>query len=205
MGGAGDGMKARNRYANTIGVTIRNTLQALRRAGDHFNHRRLGLFWTVTALSLNITWALKGCSLPVAGSAVQVYNDCAVLSIYDGDTMTVRCSGEKIKVRLYCIDAPEMAQKPWGTMSRDHLRQVTGPSVRLVGHDHDRYGRMVGEVYSGDTNLNLLQVRSGNAAEYDRYCHDNHYRSAEEGAHKAGIGIWAADGLQQSPWEWRHH
>ena len=87
--------------------------------------------------------------------------DIAVHAIYDDDTMTVICAGRKIKVRLYCIDAPEMGQKPWGTMIRDHLRQVTGSSVRLVAHDHDCYVQMVGEVYSVSTNLNKEQVGNG--------------------------------------------
>lgn len=53
-------------------------------ARDYLNYRRLGFFWIVAALSLRVSWALKG--MVHIG---QVYNDCSVLSIYDGDTMTV--------------------------------------------------------------------------------------------------------------------
>jgi len=166
-------------------------------------HRRITVFWLVALLSLTVPWSIKGWQLAEASSG-QVYEDCAVLSIYDGDTMTVRCDGQRIKVRLYCIDAPEMAQKPWGAVSRDHLRQATGATVRLVEHDHDRYGRTVGEMYSGDSNLNLLQVQSGNAAEYDKYCSDFEYRRAEREARAAGAGVWSKPGLHQTPWDYRH-
>lgn len=200
-------MKARNRYANTISVTFRNTLRALRRAGDHFNHRRLGLFWTVAVLSLTIPWALKGCSLPATGSAGRVYNDCSVLSIYDGDTMTVACAGRKMKVRLYCIDAPEMDQEPWGRESRDHLRAITPPTVRVVVRDRDRYGREVAEVIVPDDseeNLNRAQVWAGQAAVYRRYCPDGNYDEAEDAARKLPAGIWREAGEQQNPSVWRN-
>lgn len=201
-------MKARNRYANTIGVTIRNTLQALRRAGDHFKHRRLGLFWTVAALSLTVPWALKGCSIPTTGTAGQVYNDCSVLSIYDGDTMTVACAGRKMKVRLYCIDAPEMGQEPWGRESRDHLRAITPPTVRIVVRDRDRYGREVAEVIVPDDseeNLNRAQVWAGQAAVYRRYCSDETYTEAENAARLLPGGIWREVGTHQSPWRYRNN
>ncbi len=35
-----------------------------------------------------------------------------VLSIGDGDTISVLERGQKLKVRLACIDAPETAQSP---------------------------------------------------------------------------------------------
>jgi endonuclease YncB( thermonuclease family) len=81
-----------------------------------------------------------------------------VLSIYDGDTMTVACAGRKMKVRLYCTDAPEMGQGPWGWESRDHLRAITPPTVRILVRDRDRDGREVADVVVPDDseeNLNL--------------------------------------------------
>ncbi|MCF0122175.1 MAG: thermonuclease family protein, partial [Lachnospiraceae bacterium] len=49
----------------------------------------------------------------------------SVVHVSDGDTITVRTKyGEKIKVRLYAIDAPEKAQ-PYGP-------QATGILKRLV-------------------------------------------------------------------------
>ncbi len=130
-------------------------------------------------------------------------NECKVLKIYDGDTMTLQCQSAKVKVRLYCIDTPEMRQKPWGTQARDYLRSITPQSVRLVKIDKDRYGRIVGEVYSGDINLNLAQVEAGKAAVYNTYCKKQEYKEAENKAKEAKKGIWSQSGLHQKPWIWR--
>ena len=132
-------------------------------------------------------------------------DECEVLKVYDGDTMTLQCAGktEKTKVRMYCIDTPEMKQKPWGTQARDHLRSIAGNTVKLVEVDKDRYGRVVGEVYSGDVNLNLAQVKAGKAAVYDAYCKKSEYKAAETEPKEAGLGIWSKPGLHQTPWEWR--
>ncbi len=104
-------------------------------------------------------------------------SSCEVLKIYDGDTMTLQCGSQKTKVRLYCIDTPEMKQKPWGIQARDHLRAITGKTVNLVEIDKDRYGRTVGEVYSGEINLNLAQVQAGKAAVYETYCKKPEYKA----------------------------
>ncbi|MEB3354722.1 MAG: hypothetical protein VKM34_10905 [Cyanobacteriota bacterium] len=59
--------------------------------------------------------------LPGAGSSQTLKGE--VLSIGDGDTLRVRQGGRAITVRLACIDAPEIAQSPWGQQARRHLQQ----------------------------------------------------------------------------------
>lgn len=132
-------------------------------------------------------------------------DECEVVKIYDGDTMTLQCAGKskQTKVRMYCIDTPEMKQKPWGTQARDHLRSITGTTVKVVEINTDRYGRTVGEVYHNDTNLNLAQVKAGKAAVYDAYCQKTEYKEAEKQAKVAKLGIWSQPGIHQTPWEWR--
>lgn len=150
----------------------------------------------VLSILTNNYWGQNGIANAATGT-------CTVLKIYDGDTMTLRCMSKKIKVRLYCIDTPEIKQKPWGIQARDHLRSITGQTVQLVKIDRDRYGRTVGEVYSGNTNLNLAQVSAGQAAVYDQYCRKPEYKVAERRAKKAKLGIWSQRGLHQKPWKWR--
>ncbi|EXJ16927.1 putative nuclease [Imhoffiella purpurea] len=131
---------------------------------------------------------------------------CIVNSIYDGDTMRATCGGnEKVKIRLYCIDTPEMQQKPWGTESRDHLRRIAPRTVRLVEHDKDRYGRIVGEVFNDETSLNLAMVAAGHAAVYPKYCSESRFFQAQNRAKSQRLGIWEKPGDQQRPWEWRRH
>lgn len=128
---------------------------------------------------------------------------CRINSVHDGDTMRLTCDDQKIKVRLYCIDTPELAQRPWGIESRDYLRSQVGEKVDLIEHGKDRYGRILAEVFSDGKNLNLVLVRTGNAAVYTKYCKLDAYYQAEQQAKRDQIGIWSKPGLHQMPWAWR--
>lgn len=130
---------------------------------------------------------------------------CAVVKVHDGDTLTAFCPKEgKIRVRLYCIDAPELAQKPWGYRARDRLRELAGREVTIVPITRDQYGRMVGIVQKRRSgNLNLKLVEEGWAAVYERYCKDRAFYEAQEQARRFKRGIWQVAGLHQRPWEFR--
>ena len=56
-----------------------------------------------------------------------------VVSIGDGDTLTVQQSSRKVTIRLSCIDAPERAQAPWGAESTAKLKGLLpiGQQVRI--------------------------------------------------------------------------
>ena len=164
------------------------------------------MFWSVAAIALTGPWMLKGCDVVSAGGVVM--EDCTVSSVYDGDTLRAECGGEKLKVRLHCIDTPEMGQKPWGRESRDYLRSLLprGSQIQLVVHTRDKYGRQVAEVIRGSKNLNRLMVQGGQAVVYPKYCPSSftEYYRAEDQARQGGNGMWSKSGLQQMPWEWRH-
>jgi len=149
---------------------------------------------------LSIGLLLSGCNLSTETAEA---GSCRVNSIHDGDTMRVTCDGRKHKVRLYCIDTPEIEQKPWGRESRDHLRSMAPNSVTLLPRDKDDYGRIVAEVFAGETNLNLKMVRDGRAAVFKRYCKHQKFYDAEKQAKSEKLGIWSKKGLQQTPWKWR--
>ena len=95
----------------------------------------------------------------------------SVLSIGDGDTITVRDGSQRIKVRLACIDAPETSQSPYGMESRRRLQGLLpiGSEVTLKTKAVDRYGRSVAEVLKGGSNINQTMVRSGDAFVYWQY------------------------------------
>ena len=120
--------------------------------------------------------------------------------------MRVKCDGELMKVRLHCIDTPEMGQRPWGKDSRDYLRELAPrrSSGQIKGHKKDRYGRLIGVVLKDGENLNLVMVREGQAAVYVKYCHDRSYYQAEIQAKEADRGVWGKEGEHQRPWVWRH-
>jgi len=82
-----------------------------------------------------------------------------------------------------CIDAPEMAQRPYGPKARDYLRLrlPIGRPVTLKMQTTDRYGRTVTEVFS-DININLGLVEEGQAFAYRKYlgqCDAKEYLAAE--------------------------
>lgn len=128
---------------------------------------------------------------------------CQIQNIHDGDTLRAICHGETVKIRLYCIDAPEIGQRPWGRESRDYLRRLAPASIRVIGRDEDRYGRLVGEAFDGKTSLNLALVAAGQAAAYPNYCSEPRFFKAQRQAQKAKRGIWKKAGLHQRPWQWR--
>jgi len=130
-----------------------------------------------------------------------------VVSVGDGDSLRVRQGEQTITVRLACIDAPEMAQRPHGLQARQYLQQrlSIGQQVRLDVKTTDRYGRTVAEVFSG-TNINLALVEDGQAFVYRQYldpCDSREYLQAEERARWRRLGVWQVDGGITRPWDFR--
>jgi len=170
-----------------------------------FKHRRLPVFWAIALTGLIVPWLLPvpNQSVFTGTSSAQAAMSCAVTRVTDGDSVNLTCAGQQVRVRLYCIDAPEMDQGQWGAQSRDYLRQLITPTVTLYSHDTDRYDRVIGEIIADGRNLNRALVQAGWAAEYPQYCRDRRYRADQAVAQEMGAGIWAVPGLHQRPWEWR--
>lgn len=128
--------------------------------------------------------------------------------VCDGDTLIVRSSWHRFKVRLAGLDAPEIEQKG-GVESRDALLHLLGPRkvcIQIIDRDH--WGRYVAFVSVGETSVNLEMVRMGQAYAYRQYffnlsaaqCHS--FNAAEAEAKNAKRGIWSrAD--REPPWQWR--
>ncbi len=131
-----------------------------------------------------------------------------VLSVGDGDTVRVSREGLRITIRLACIDAPEMAQRPWGEASRAYLRArlPRGSLVTVRPITRDRYGRTVAELIS-EISLNLVMVEDGQAFAYRRYlgsCDAHEFLDAEYRASRRRYGVWQVPGGITRPWTFRH-
>jgi endonuclease YncB( thermonuclease family) len=131
-----------------------------------------------------------------------------VLSVHDGDTLTLQIGAEQKKIRLAGIDAPELKQ-PFGPESRDALRQsVLNQAVNIDTTKQDRYGRAVGKVLLNGEDVNLKQVSAGLAWVYTDYIKElsvedrEQYRAAETAANDAHIGLWQ-DEEPVAPWTYR--
>ena len=96
-----------------------------------------------------------------------------IKSCYDGDTCTSR-EGEKI--RLACIDTPEIrgkrANPEKAIFVRDYLNDlISGEEVTIRRITYDRYGRTVGELFKDKINLQKHLVDLGLAKVYKKYAY----------------------------------
>lgn len=131
-----------------------------------------------------------------------------LVSVGDGDTVRVTSrQGEKVTIRLACIDAPETSQGSSGKWSTQTLKGlIQGKSISLKPQVRDRYGRTVAEIYIGNRNINLQMVQVGAAYVYRQYlkqCDRDSYLRAEDTATKKGLGVWGPYKPAQVPWEYR--
>ena len=103
--------------------------------------------------------------------AKQTLSSEIIEKCYDGDTCTTK-NGEKI--RLACIDAPEIkgknAEPIKAKKSKEFLNNlVLNKKVFIKRITTDRYGRTVAELFIDDINIQKLLVYKGYAKVYERY------------------------------------
>ena len=127
-----------------------------------------------------------------------------MVSVHDGDTLTVLIESRPVRVRLIDIDAPELRQ-PFGTRSRQSLSGLCfGKVASLDVRGHDRYNRTLARVTCGGTDANAEQVRRGYAWTFTRYARaDSPLFAIEREARAAHRGLWQ-DPAPVAPWEWRN-
>lgn len=123
-----------------------------------------------------------------------------VVSIHDGDTITVLQGKQQIKVRIFGIDAPELKQ-PYGKKSKQFLANlITGKVVEVEESGEDRYKRTIGTIYLNGTDISAQMVENGYAWVYRKF--SKKYTPQESKAKKQGLGLWR-DKEPIPPWEWR--
>ncbi|WP_432769527.1 thermonuclease family protein [Sphingopyxis sp.] len=122
----------------------------------------------------------------------------------DGDSLDL--SG--ISVRLYGIDAPELAQScqrnssTWmcGKEAQGRLASlIAGRQVVCDQKDVDDYGRIVAACRAGTTDLGGAMIDAGLAVALPHF--SDRYIGAEARARTARLGLWA--GSFQTPAEYR--
>jgi endonuclease YncB( thermonuclease family) len=152
-------------------------------------------------------------ALLVLTSGSAAAGEDTVLSIGNDFTIPVRNqAGERVKVRLACIDAPEASQRPAGPAARQALQQLlqVGSTLKMKVHATGRYGRTVAEVLKpGEAASMNLQIVSADMAfvyrQYLKGCDQYSYGEAETGASVNKRETW---GLQlgyhlMMPWDYR--
>jgi len=156
-------------------------------------------------LMLGGAWATKSLCVPDLAEV-----NGLVVGVADGDTVTV-LDGERNRhrVRLAFIDAPEKAQ-PFGQRAKQALSdKVFQQQVRVEVVDRDRYGREVGRIWLGETDVNLAQLAEGFAWFYRHYAKNGlnssdyaRYEETEAAAKEQRLGLWQDDD-PTPPWDFR--
>ena len=127
-----------------------------------------------------------------------------VVSIADGDTITILTDNKQTRIRLAEIDTPEKNQ-PYGKKAKKALSDfIFGKTVRIEVETIDRYGRTVGTIFLNDLNINKEMVKAGHAWVYVQYARDKTLFDLEKNARENQSGLWALpEGERIAPWQWR--
>ena len=114
------------------------------------------------------------------------------VGVSDGDSLILELpDGERVRVRLYGIDAPEKDQDFALPARKKLTRLVYDKPVRVEVQDIDKYGRYVGKVYAGARYVNRFMLKEGLAWLYRHYAADDAVLAeAEARARAAARGIW---------------
>ena len=128
-----------------------------------------------------------------------------VISVADGDTITVLYNDQKKEIRLYGIDCPEKGQSHGEQAKALTTALVAGRNVEVEQKDVDRYGRIVGLVTVDGQGISELIVQNGYAWVYTKYCKEKFcadWVKLEGVARQQKKGMWS-DSVAVPPWEWR--
>ncbi|MBR4124616.1 MAG: thermonuclease family protein [Victivallales bacterium] len=170
----------------------------------------LALLLVVSAQPLEARSRSKKRSGQNKGATVQAVESFSgkVVRVSDGDTCDVEVDGGKtVRVRIYGIDAPELAQS-FGKEARKYLDQrIFRQMVTVEKFYDDQYGRCVGRILLDGQDLALELLREGIVWHYVQYSFDQSYSIAERLARERRKGLWAempkGSSEPVAPWEYR--
>jgi micrococcal nuclease len=110
------------------------------------------------------------------GPTVNYVYRALLISVYDGDTITVDVDlgygvwMRGVKIRLSRINTPELRRPTLiaGRASRDHLQELlSNPEIIIKSTKKGKYGRWLAEVWNVDgVNVNDRMMRDGYAVTY---------------------------------------
>lgn len=133
-----------------------------------------------------------------------------VVSVSDGDSVRVVDEyGQKHKIRLSYIDAPELNQAG-GHESRQTLYHlVYRENVLVEVFDIDRYKRKVAKISIDGEDINLKQIQTGQAWHYQSIAKKQQnpsdyrlYQQAQQNSQNARLGLWK-NRKAIAPWQFR--
>ncbi len=147
---------------------------------------------------------LLGCAVATFAYSDSYILKGTVVSVVDGDTLSIRTKDSTEKIRLLYIDAPEISQK-YGDVSKNSLLGLSnGKKAVAECTVLDRYNRHLCVVQVGKKILNAAQVERGLAWAYVGYLpQDSTVPAMQAKAKKSKLGLWS-DPNPIPPWSFRH-
>lgn len=143
--------------------------------------------------------------LLILAPAVQATLTGRVVRVIDGYTVVVLAApATEVRIRLAGIDAPENGQ-PFGQRARQFLAsRIAGRVVEISGDTRDRYGRVLGTLWTDGRNINAELVCGGTAWAYRvrSKAQNPAYLQCENAAREQKKGLWQAPS-PVPPWQWR--
>lgn len=134
----------------------------------------------------------------------QAENAYMVTHVYDGDTVELKNTEGRFKLRLAGIDAPERNQA-YGQKSRRALAKLCKSdkvvvTAQILGTD--KYNRSLGNLQCDHVDAGLHLVEQGLAWHYAKHSNNVSTQNAELVARQKKRGLWK-DKKPMPPWVWR--
>lgn len=139
-----------------------------------------------------------------------------VIHVADGDTINLQVQGQRERIRLASIDAPESEGRtdrpgqPYADQAQQALtRLVANKTLTVRCFEKDQYGRHICDVLLPDVRqtANQLMVSQGWAWAYtaskERYLYDKNLKKLQRTAKKQQRGLWQGAN-PKAPWQWRY-
>lgn len=135
-----------------------------------------------------------------------------VEKVVDGDSIEAVIQGKREHTRLIGIDAPELAQRPWGKKAKKYLEEMVAASKWEVGITYDverrdKHDRVLAYLWSRDGKmLNEELLRAGLAVIFTfppNVKYVERFRTAQIIARENKASIWGKGGLRQLPSDYR--
>jgi len=129
--------------------------------------------------------------------------------VTSGDALTaISASGDKLRVRLLGIDAPEIEHdqrtvQPFAKEARDYLEHlIRGGRIKLEIYGKSRQAHLLAVLWRDQLNVNVLMVAMGYAEvpqdmACEAYCRE--LRLAEKRARRDRMGMWEQGTSYESP------
>jgi micrococcal nuclease len=154
------------------------------------------LWKTLSATGLVLAWAV------ISASPVWAEFQARVVTVHEGDRVTIRYDGRSTMLYLKDIDCPEPKQPYAKQAKRATAAYVAGRHVIVRGLKREANGRSTAEIYLPDgRNIGQELIKEGLAWTRPGRS-DSSLEDLEELARAAGKGLWSEPN-PVPPWKWK--